>query len=60
MHQPTPSTHRNRLRMGFENQVSGGWVGCLREQWKGQLQVEHWWFEQQIGPRRLRRMDCAT
>eukprot|EP00959_Pyramimonas_sp_CCMP1952_P324996 6802643-Pyramimonas_sp.AAC.1 len=27
MHQPTPSTHRNRRRMDFANQVAGGKVG---------------------------------
>eukprot|EP00959_Pyramimonas_sp_CCMP1952_P343199 7189271-Pyramimonas_sp.AAC.1 len=31
MHQPTLSTHRNRRRMGFANDVAGRWVGCLRE-----------------------------
>eukprot|EP00959_Pyramimonas_sp_CCMP1952_P190441 3982844-Pyramimonas_sp.AAC.1 len=28
MHQPTPSMHRNRLRMGFAHQVAGGWDVC--------------------------------
>eukprot|EP00959_Pyramimonas_sp_CCMP1952_P428578 8976664-Pyramimonas_sp.AAC.1 len=31
VHQPTPSTHRNRRRMGCANQVAGEWAGRLRE-----------------------------
>eukprot|EP00959_Pyramimonas_sp_CCMP1952_P088692 1855803-Pyramimonas_sp.AAC.1 len=31
MHQPTPSMHRNRRRMGFAIQVAGGWVRYLYE-----------------------------
>eukprot|EP00959_Pyramimonas_sp_CCMP1952_P235041 4911513-Pyramimonas_sp.AAC.1 len=27
MHQPAPSNHRNRLRMGCANQVAGGRAG---------------------------------
>ena len=27
------------VRMGFADQVAGGWVGCLHEQWNGQQQV---------------------
>eukprot|EP00959_Pyramimonas_sp_CCMP1952_P143586 3005911-Pyramimonas_sp.AAC.1 len=31
--QPEPTSHHNRRRMGFANQVVGGWVGRLPEQW---------------------------
>eukprot|EP00959_Pyramimonas_sp_CCMP1952_P229749 4803312-Pyramimonas_sp.AAC.1 len=31
MHQPTPSTHRNRRRVGFANRGACGWVGRLQE-----------------------------
>ena len=29
--------------MSFAKQVAGGRVGCLREQWRGQLQVGQVW-----------------
>eukprot|EP00959_Pyramimonas_sp_CCMP1952_P307867 6443419-Pyramimonas_sp.AAC.1 len=37
MHQPTPSMHRNRHRMGFAKQAAGWRMGCLQEHGMCQL-----------------------
>eukprot|EP00959_Pyramimonas_sp_CCMP1952_P324197 6785157-Pyramimonas_sp.AAC.1 len=37
MHQPVPSSHRNRGRMGLAKEEAGGRLGCVRGQWSSQF-----------------------
>eukprot|EP00959_Pyramimonas_sp_CCMP1952_P447586 9371998-Pyramimonas_sp.AAC.1 len=65
MHKTNPSTHRNRRRMGFANQVVGDWGRCLREHEIGQLvcgkkRLHHKDCTANIAPQRFQNIDCTA